>query len=149
MSDMRPINTSYCLEQLCESNFDKLLKLIPELFSFRQSAIGVTEVRPALYLEIVERSPYTMTIKLSHCFHHQLQDFIEPAVKIRVYQDVQMVEVLRDHARQDVSKVFKCASKTEEIRDYKWKMNYFLQKWLDHCLLTDYRFSKTETPALA
>ncbi|NTV79110.1 MAG: DUF1249 domain-containing protein, partial [Clostridiales bacterium] len=26
------------------------------------------------------------------------------------------------------------------IMDYKWRLNYFLSKWLDHCLQADYQF---------
>ncbi len=142
MSLVHPVNTSLCLEKLCESNFQKLFRLIPDLETFRHKAVGYTQQKPALYLKVLERSTYTMTIELSHCFNRQLEDFMEPAVKIRLYLDAQLAEVLRDHARHDVSKVYRCPSQSVEIRDYKWRLNYFLQKWLDHCLKTEYRFSE-------
>lgn len=143
MSLVHPVNTSLCLEKLCEANFQKLFRLIPNLDAFTQKAIGYTDNKPALHLKVLERNPYTMTIELSHCFGDHLEEYIEPAVKIRVYLDAQLAEVLRDHARHDVHKVYRCPSQSQEIMDYKWRLNYFLGKWLDHCLQTEYRFNGT------
>ena len=149
MSLVHPVNTSWCLEKICESNYQKLLLLIPDLRSFRKSAIGMTAEKTDLYLDVIEHSKHTMTVELSHCFNHKLESFMEPAVKIRIYLDAKLAEVLCDHTRRDVSKVYKCPSQSVEIRDYKWRLNYFLQKWLDHCLQTDYSFTETERQELA
>ena len=82
-----------------------------------------------------------MTIELSHCFIKNLDELLEPAVKIRLYLDAQMAEVLSDHARNSVAQVFKNPGLSREIMNYKWRLNYFLQKWLDHCLKKNYQFS--------
>ncbi len=150
MGQLTPVNTAFCLEQLCESNYRKLFRLIPDLRSFADAAVGYTDQQPALYLDVLERNPYTLTISLSHCFGRTLNELLEPAVKIRVYLDAQVAEVIRDHARPDVSTVIKDPGSSLEIRDYKWRLNYFLEKWLDHCLKTDYRFdSVTAMPRQA
>ena len=65
---VEPINTSLCLEKICESNYQKLFRLIPDLATFQQAAIGANDSKPALYLAVLERNPYTLTIELSHCF---------------------------------------------------------------------------------
>jgi uncharacterized protein YqiB (DUF1249 family) len=83
-----------------------------------------------------------MTVELSHCFNKNLDEFMEPAVIIRLYLDAQLAEVLSDHARASVAQVYKNSGLSREIMNYKWRLNYFLQKWLDHCLKKDYRFSK-------
>lgn len=140
MSLLKPVNTSYCLEMLCESNYQKLFCLIPELCSFPSHATGEKATKPPLYLKIIDRSRHTLTVELSHQFDKNLKNFLEPAVKIRIYLDANMVEVLKDHARNDVSKVYKDPVQSVEIMNYKWRLNYFLQKWLDHCLQTDYKF---------
>ncbi|TPQ29559.1 DUF1249 domain-containing protein [Methylomonas sp. EFPC3] len=144
MSLVQPVNTSFCLEQLCESNYQKLFKLIPNLRSFDKSAIGLTQNRPALYLDVLERNPYTLTIELTHCFNQQRSELVVPAVKIRIYLDAQLAEVIRDNDRPTVDKVYQDPGDLIEIRDYKWRLNYFLQKWLDHCLKTDYCFQLAE-----
>jgi uncharacterized protein YqiB (DUF1249 family) len=141
MSLVNPVNKSICLEQVCESNYQKLLKLIPDLVAFKATAIGLAPHHATLHLEIIERTPYTLTLELSHCFNKNREAFLAPAVKIRVYLDAQLAEVLSDHARAGVAEVFKDPGLSREIMNYKWRLNYFLQKWLDHCLNKDYSFS--------
>ncbi|MCK5121581.1 MAG: DUF1249 domain-containing protein [Methylococcales bacterium] len=143
MSLVHPVNTSLCLEKLCESNFDKLFCLIPNLCSFKQHATGETTNKPSLHLKIIERTKHTLTVELSHTFNENLNSFIGPAVKIRIYLDANLAEVLKDHVRPMVSKVYKDPAQTIEIMNYKWRLNYFLQKWLDHCLKTNYQFRST------
>jgi hypothetical protein len=141
MSLLHPINTSFCLEQICESNFQKLLRLIPGLPSIKEAAIGLAAAQTTLYLEVIEETPYTKTVELSHCFNDNANELMAPAVIIRVYLDARLAEVLSDHARARVAKVFPDPRQSTDIMHYKWRLNYFLQKWLDHCLSKHYRFS--------
>jgi uncharacterized protein YqiB (DUF1249 family) len=141
MSFVNPVNKSICLEQVCESNYQKLFKLIPDLMAVKETAIGFAPHHTMLHLEIIERTPYTMTLELSHCFNKDNDDLMVPAVRIRLYLDAHLAEVLSDHARAGVSQVFKDPGLSREIMNYKWRLNYFLQKWLDHCLKKDYLFS--------
>lgn len=140
MGFVNPVNKSFCLEQICESNYQKLFRLIPELLSFKKTAVGLAPCNTALHLKILNRSAHTMTVELSHCFNKNYDEFLVPAVNIRVYLDAQLAEVLSDHARASVAQVFKNSGLTEDIMNYKWRLNYFLQKWLDHCLKKSYQF---------
>ncbi|MGR8935353.1 MAG: DUF1249 domain-containing protein [Gammaproteobacteria bacterium] len=141
MARIEPVNKSLCLEHLCASNFQKLLRLIPDLACLEQTAAGYAPGKPDLQLTILEKAPYTLTLQLSHSFPLQkCEPVFEPALKIRVYLDAQLVEVLRDHVRCDAANAIKNPGKSREIMDYKWTLNYFLQKWLDHCLQMHYRF---------
>lgn len=148
MSLVHPVNTSFCLEKLCESNYQKLFNLIPSLGSILEKATGKATNKPVLYLTIIDRTIHTLTIELSHCFDKNLQNFMTPAVKIRIYLDADLAEVLNDHARTDVSRVYKNPGKTVEIMNYKWKLNYFLQKWLDYCLQNNYQFEPNNKPTI-
>lgn len=143
MSQVHPINTALCLEKICESNFHKLFSLIPNLCTFQNHAKGQTANKPTLYLKIIDRTKYTLTVELSHQFDKNLDSLMEPAVKIRIYLDTNLAEVLKDHARPIVSNVYKNPDQSVEIMNYKWRLNYFLQKWLDHCLQTNYQFRST------
>ena len=140
MVQVNPINKAICLEWVCESNYRKLLKLIPDLFSLDKTAVGKAPKKPDLQLDIIERAPHTLTVQLSHSFNQAPEELMTPEVKIRIYLDAQLAEVLRDCARSDVSRVFKDPAQTIEILDYKWRLNYFLEKWLDHCLQKNYQF---------
>jgi len=141
MGYLNPINKAFCLEQICASNFQKIFQLIPGLLAFEEKAHGFAVNHSTLYLEVIERTAYTMTIELSHSFNRNLEESLEPAVKIRIYLDAKLAEVLSDHARAAVSQVYKGWSCSREIMNYKWRLNYFLQKWLDHCLKKEYQFT--------
>ncbi len=143
MSFVNPVNKSFCLEQICESNYQKLLKLIPDLLGLKETAVGLAYHNTTLHITVIESTPYTMTVQLSHCFNKNRDEFMEPALKIRLYLDAQLAEVLSDHARASVAQVFKNPGLSREIMNYKWRLNYFLQKWLDHCLKKNYQFSTT------
>lgn len=143
MSLVHPINTSLCLEKLCESNFQKLFCLIPDLCSVQKQASAQTTNKPTLFLKILDRSKHTLTVELSHHFNQNLENLMVPAIIIRIYLDANIAEVLKDHERTDVSRIYKDPSQSIEIMNYKWRLNYFLQKWLDHCLQTNYEFQCT------
>ena len=141
MSHLNPVNTSLCLEQICTSNYQKLLTLIPALPTLKDSVANVVAQEGWLHVAVLERSVYTLTIELSQCFRRQVEDLQQPGLKIRVYLDVQLVEVLSDQDRAEVSAVYKDAGRSHDIMIYKWRLNYFFQKWLDYCLYKGYRFT--------
>lgn len=141
MSFLNPINKSLSLEQVCASNYEKIFRLIPGLCTLKENAIGLAPNNTMLHLKIIEQTVYTLTIELSHSFSKEPDQLMEPAVRIRIYLDAQLAEVLSDHARPSVTQVFKDLSLCREIMNYKWRLNFFLQKWLDHCLTKNYQFS--------
>ena len=138
---LNPVDKSFCLEQLCASNYQKLFSLIPDLTSITKSAIGIAQQPIELYLHILDRTPHTLTIKLSHCFNKNFDSLLIPDVIIRVYLDAQLAEVLRDFARDSVARSIDDPRLSKEIMNYKWRLNYFLQKWLEHCLKQHYQFT--------
>jgi len=143
MNYVNPVNKSLCLEQMCESNYQKLLKLIPELLVMKNDAVGVALNNTPLLITVIENTPYTMMIELNHYFKQNKEEFLEPAVKIRLYLDVKLAEVMSDQTRDPISLVFKDKGLSKDIMNYKWRLNYFLQKWLDHCLKKGYQFRTT------
>ena len=143
MSYVNPVNKSFCLEQMCASNFQKLLKLMPELLALKAAAVGVAINNTPLHIRVIENTPYTMMIELNHCFNQNDDEYFEPAVKIRLYLDAQLAEVMSDQVHSSIAVAFKDKGLSKDIMNYKWRLNYFLQKWLDHCLKKDYQFSVT------
>jgi len=145
MSFLNPINKSLSLEEVYASNYEKLFRLIPDLCKVKDNAVGLAINCTTLHLHIIEQTAYTLTIELSHCFSKKPDELFEPAIKIRIYLDAQLAEVLSDHARPSVTEVFKDYGLCREIMNYKWRLNFFLQKWLDHCLTKDYQFNTLST----
>ncbi len=141
MAKVAPVNKSFCLQNICETNYKKIFYLLPNLMHIEVSAQGFANGKPALYVQILEQTAYTKTIQLSHYFENEAKHrVLEPAVKIRLYFDVCIAEVLRDYKRVEVSDAIVDISRSKDIMDYKWRLNYFLEKWLDHCLKTKYSF---------
>ncbi len=141
MSLFDPSNKSLCLEQLCSANYQKLLRLIPNLVSIHETAVGVAPRCSPLILTVIERSPYTITVELSHHFGKPENTQPLPAILIRIYLDAKMAEVISDYAHKAIPQVFEHFGYSKAIMDYKWRLNYFLQKWLEHCLKQGYLFS--------
>ena len=140
MAKVNPVNKSLCLQNVCETNYRKIFCLIPNLRNIADSAKGIAHGKPVLHVQILEQTPYTKTIQLSYYFEHEAEVLLEPAVKIRLYFDVCIAEVLRDYKRTEVANAIDDIGRSKDIMDYKWKLNYFLEKWLDHCLKNDYSF---------
>lgn len=143
MSKVSLVNKSFCLQNVCETNYQKIFSLIPNLRNIDDSAQGLSHGKPVLHVQILEQTPYTKTIQLSYFFENEAEVFLEPAVRIRLYFDVCIAEVLRDYKRMEVANAINDIGRSKDILEYKWKLNYFLEKWLDHCLKKDYVFKVT------
>lgn len=133
-------NKPYLLHSVCEDNFHKLLKLIPELKELTTGAVGLSEAKPTLYLTVLEKSPYTALLELSHRFDQKLELDHEPALQIRVYFDAQCAEVLSHHERPEIKEALERSATANDVTEYKWQLNYFFDKWLTHCMKSGYRF---------
>lgn len=134
-SSLNPVNKSLILQSLCETNFRKLLRLAPDLLLIDYVAAARAGAKPELYIRIIERKPYTLTMELTHRFECENDARTEPALKIRLYLDAKLAEVLSDCGRS-----LQKDPEPEIVLEFKWTINYFLERWLDHCIEQGYRF---------
>lgn len=139
MSSLLLVNKSFWLQRLCETNYTKLLRLLPNLANLEQVALQDDTGKPTLHARILERTPYTLTIELTHYFTDGLSFNPEPAVRVRLFLDAQLAEVLCTAAKPPVRHTLLRHSLPKSVLDYKWHLNYFLEKWLDYCLNHNYR----------
>lgn len=143
-----PVNKSYWLQRVCEGNYAMLRRLIPDMDgSPREDAQSGGEGTD-LFIRLLERTPYTLTLEFSHRFGAASGDVLEPALRVRVFLDARIAEVLGDQERPPppISR----AAVPRALLDYKWQLNYFLQKWLEYCLSRDARINlhiSSEPPA--
>ncbi len=145
MHQFSPLNKSHGLQLICDANYDRLLRLAPDLLKMQGQKTASVGGKPSLYISIIDRTRYTLTIELSHFFEHSMGAFSEPALKIRAYLDIKSVEVLCDHYRPQVEHAFRRPGMHREIMEYKWNLNYFLEKWLTHCIHLGYEFEQKES----
>ena len=123
------------LMALYESNFLRLLHLIPEIGRldgcFRSRVAGECD----LHVDILERCRYTVTLALTYHFECEGGTRADPDMKVRAYLDGRLAEVMslrgeRPHAELRHQVRAHC----REL-DERWKRNVVLNKWLEY--LTD------------
>ncbi len=120
------------LMALYESNYIRLLGLIPELERldgcFRSRVAGDCD----LHVEILERSRYTVTLSLTYHFETDEGLLMDPDMTIRAYLDGQLAEVLGIGKRQRHPALRRLVREHREELDRRWRRNMVLNKWLDY-----------------
>lgn len=130
-----PVDKSYWLQRICEGNYETLRRLIPELDGLQRKKARIGGEGLALFIRLLERTPYTLTLELSHRFGETPKESVlEPALRVRVFLDARIAEVLGDQGRPPPAHLPHRTDTPRALLDYKWELNYFLQKWLEHCV---------------
>ena len=120
------------LMALYESNYLRLMQLVPELDRldgcFRSRVAGDCD----LYVEILERSRYTVTLSLTYHFETDDGLLIDPDMTVRAYLDGRLAEVLSIGRRQRHPTLRRLVREHREELDRRWRRNMVLNKWLDY-----------------
>ncbi len=132
------------MQNICETNYKKIFCLLPNIRDIQHEVHGFSQGKPSLHMQVLEQTAYTKTIQLSYFFTTSSDALSAPAIKIRLYFDVCTAEVLRNYKWKEVNTEILDLSRSQDIMDYKWRLNYFLEKWLDHCLKTEYDFKQKD-----
>ena len=120
------------LMSLYESNYLRLLQIVPELERldgcFHSRVAGECD----FYVEILERCRYTVTLSLTYRFDSETGDVANPDMLVRAYLDGELAESMslgehHQHARQPRLN----ASRSREL-GARWKRNIILNKWLEY-----------------
>jgi len=115
LHNIRPVNKSFCLQTLCEENYQKYCRLVQPA---EQSHAGTETIKIAT----LETGPFTRTILL----HTQAAP--KPIFKCRVYLDTKSIEVIAiDNNKATKAEQY---SHPRHVLNSKWRLNYFLEKWL-------------------
>jgi uncharacterized protein YqiB (DUF1249 family) len=117
------------LMDLCEENYGCLMRLAPGLRLFEGRYLSQLEVAMDLHMEVLEQTPYTTLLHLTHYFSHEAGQQPDPDARLRVYHDSGQAEVI--DLRQSAFLLHRGDRSTLE---QKWKTNLFLSKWLSYCL---------------
>lgn len=117
---------------LYESNYLRLLRLIPEIERldgcFRSRVAGDCD----LYLEIIERCRYTVTLSLTYQLPTDTGLLADPDMTIRVYLDGQQTEVLAIGEQHRHAALRRLVLAHREELDRRWRSNMILNKWLEY-----------------
>lgn len=146
MTQINPVNKSFCLQMLCESNYQRLLELLPPL----DAQFACVQVRRhgkvRMQVRELARTPYTLTLQLNPVDGSRQP--VEPEFRVQIYLDTRAVEVLDvgNPLNQDRPAPDACPY---ERMQQKWVLNYFLEKWLSYLLRPAAQDQTRLTPALS
>ena len=122
------------LMSLYESNYLRLLNLIPELDRidgcFRSRVAGDCD----LHVEILERCRYTITLSLTYKFATDDGVVSDPDMQIRAYLDGQLAEVLSLCGDLRHAELRRLVRAHRQDLDERWKKNVILNKWLEYLI---------------
>jgi uncharacterized protein YqiB (DUF1249 family) len=128
------------LMELYECNYIRLRNLVPELDAMSDHVVSRVDGVLDLHLSIVERCKFTTTLNLSYYFADQEGSFPAPDMRVRMYHDAQVGEVISCGRRRGVRHAVYNRMYNRYTLSEKWRMNRFLQKWLGYCLMQGHRF---------
>ena len=128
------------LMELYECNYIRLRNLLPDVDAIPDEVISRLPGVLDLHLRVVERNKFTTTLHLTYYFADQEGRFPAPDLRVRMYHDAQVGEVIACGRRRglrhaEYNRMFNTYTLVE-----KWHMNRFLQKWLGYCLMQGHRF---------
>lgn len=137
------------LQNACAANYERLLQLLPHMREARerrelreQSPFGGLVRRVALtqgeqclgilVLEVLQACPYTTTLQVRQ--ELSLPWLPVPQLRVRVYHDARMAEVVRAENAQHFRGRYPYPNAAMHQPDEKTQLNLFLGEWLSHCL---------------
>jgi len=120
------------LHACCSSNYLRLLRLLNGLDG-EQTLAFAHAADSAFRLQVVEEARYTTTLDIEQAGVHLPQTML-PKMRVRMYHDARMAEVLRSQQISDIKPVYHYPNQHMHQRDEKWQVNQFLAEWLQHCL---------------
>lgn len=122
------------LMSVYESNYLRLLHVVPELERldgcYRSRVAGDCD----LYLDVLERSRYTVTMSLTYFFDGDDGRIADPDMVVRAYLDGQLAEAMSlcaDHRHTEFRRLVR--EHGLELSD-RWRRNMVLNKWLDYLI---------------
>lgn len=120
------------LMALYESNYLRLLRLLPELERldgcFRSRVAGDCD----LHLEVLERCRYTVTLSLTYHLETDEGLMADPDITVRAYLDGRLAEAMKVGDRLRHMALRKFIEEHRRELDLRWRRNIVLNKWLEY-----------------
>lgn len=133
------------LIELYESNYHRLLRLVPELRCIEGTVVSRVAGALDLYLTVHEQQRYTTALSLTYWFGDELQ----PNAGIVVYHDVlaaELVSFSRRRRWRNPGRGWRRRPAPDLER--KWETNRFLQRWLGFCHRQGHLFLRVTCPRI-
>jgi len=120
------------LMAMYESNYLRLMRLIPELERldgcFRSRVAGDCE----LFVDVLERCRYTVTLSLTYFFEGENGRVADPDMTVRAYLDGRLAEAMSLSGNHRHSELRRLAKAHRAELNARWQRNVVLNKWLEY-----------------
>jgi len=123
-----------------EANYDRLMTLIPRINELNGLVTASVDGLMDLHLEVIDRSRYTTTVSLTHYLDEQGRLIANPYMRIRLYHDAKVAEVLAYQNQSRFKHEYPYPNPKMHQRHEKRQLNLFLAEWLTYCIARGCRF---------
>lgn len=114
--------------------YRQLSLLFPDLWLHGDRFVSTVEDELPVFLEVVERHPYTTELRVTHA---RLDGRVspDPDAWLRISHDAEVAEALYCYPREDVGVVIaNPESPPGDLAEYRYRCNRFVERWLDYLL---------------
>ena len=132
--------TTYQPLALYDGNYDRLIRLIPDVRHLSGILVFENHRNFELQFCIVEHSRYTTTVGLTLRLRSNSKWVPDPSIKIRVYHDACVAEVIAYQNQSHFAPVYPYPNPRMFNRFEKRRLNEFLARLLDFCIADESRF---------
>ncbi|UCE90120.1 MAG: DUF1249 domain-containing protein [Pseudomonadota bacterium] len=110
-----------------ERNYVALMDLFEGL---RRDSGTLASAKLQLEMQVIERSRYTTEISLHHSFHNRIPAVPDQSMRVRVYHDAQLAEVVSYQGVDRLLPEYVYPNDEMLHRDEKRQANMLLHEWL-------------------
>ena len=146
---LAPARSFAGLMTLYETSYLRLRRLLgdPALLAARSVSSAAADL--PLHVEVLERAPYTTTLRMTYWFAAGTAPSADPDLVVRVYRDARLAEACSCAARPHHRALSAYARQGATELERRWLMNVMLSKWLEYCLDVGHRRPQPIRSALA
>jgi len=125
---------------VCDGNYLRLLKILPELSLHSRRVVGLpvpdSAINDLVEFQVMERFRYTTTvaIKLNAPAMAGTKYYRPPMMLVRLYHDARTAEVVSYQEKSTAGFQMLLSDSIEFTADEKDQVNLFLAEWLQLCL---------------
>ncbi len=128
----------YSWSKVYEINYRLLLKLMPDMSSLPdQFSLSGKDLRTVSF-KVVERCKFTTSITITHDLQSNNLFVVNPSVKIRIYHDARLAEVVACQQGSKFFAVYPFILARIPFQNEKRDINLFLREWLNYCIRQKY-----------
>ena len=123
------------LMALYSENYRRTTLLFDDLLSEHDRMVSRVAGEMPIYLEILERHPYTTVARLTYFLEDNVGRVTpDPDAHLRIYHDARMTEATQCYPGQVSEPLFGSLVPVGDVVDHRWRTNRLLDKWLEFLL---------------